>query len=240
MKRRNNYMLGAVAFFIIITIIIFTASLAFGFEFIEINKIIVAVSIASYFLSFAEMEECNLDLQYNKYIYAKEKYDLLLSEERSFFQDLEKRIFYIEKVYTNNADKISQDTFNSLELLKNDVSKVKQDDIDLIQREKQLYINRAKRSDKICFWMKTLGFLSLICVLAFEYFFKIVETQNNILCLFAFLFVICTMVNKSSNTQKLEEHKNAIDDYTAAIKKSIENSRHIMEDIDNGQVEDED
>lgn len=239
MKRRNDYMLIAVAAFIIIAIIVYLFSLVLGFEFVEINKIIVAVSIASYFLSFSEMAECNLDLQFRKYEYAKEKYDKLLSEDREFFRDIEKTVSDVEKVYTANADEIPQDNFEILESLKDEISKAKHDMVDFVEREKKFYMNNAKTFDKICFGLKVLSFLSLICVLAFEIFFKIIETQNNILCLFAFWFVIYSMVIKNSNIHKLEEHKKIVNDYTAAMRKHIEKAKNIMEDI-NGKVKNED
>ena len=75
-----------------IVIVIATLASVFKFGFYELEQILVAISISSYFLSYAEIIECNLDLQQNKYLYVKEKYDVFTVEQKEFSRKIEKYI----------------------------------------------------------------------------------------------------------------------------------------------------
>lgn len=74
----------AITIFVMIVIAIASLANVFKFDFYELDQILVAISISSYFLSYAEIIECNLDLQQNKYLYLKEKYDVFTVEQKNF------------------------------------------------------------------------------------------------------------------------------------------------------------
>lgn len=237
LKKRDDYFLVAIAIFIMIAMFVYILSIILGFEYNELNRIVVAISISSYFLSFAEMVECDLDLQQKKYLYAKENFDLHLIKQKDFYRNVEKFIKYANTEYKNNADKITNEQFELLKSLQADTIKAKEMGIKITENEKQIYLKKAKTFSKQSFILKTLAFLCLICVLTFEFLYKLIEQLNPLFCLGAFLFVIVAMGTKAKNLTAFEEYKKETDDYIFRQQERFREMEETMEGYDNGQTQ---
>lgn len=157
---------------------VYILSIILGFEFNELNRIVVAISISSYFLSYAEIVECDLDLQQKKYLYAKENFDIHLIKQKEFYKNVEKFIEYANTKFKNDADRTTEEQFELLKSLQADIIKTKEKGLKTIENEKHIYLKKAKTFSKQSFILKTLAFLYLICVLTFEFLYKLIEQLN--------------------------------------------------------------
>ena len=240
MKKYNNYFLMAITIFIMIVIVIATLASVFKFDFYELDQILVAISISSYFLSYAEIIECNFDLQRNKYLYLKEKYDVFTVEQKECFRKIEKCIEFVNIQYENNASIVTDEEHKFLNLFKNSSIKFNNDYEKSIEDEKQLYLKSSNKLSKKYFVVMTCAFLILICVLSFESLYKLLEQSNSIFCLSAFLFVIMAMGVKANNSKIYEDFKKITDENIFKQKQHIKMMNDIMEKYNYGQNEDAD
>lgn len=240
MKKYNNYFLMAITIFIMIVIVIATLASVFKFDFYELDQILVAISISSYFLSYAEIIECNFDLQRNKYLYVKEKYDVFTVEQKECFRKIEKYIEFVNIQYENNASIVTDEEHKFLNSFKNSSIKFNDDYEKSIEDEKQLYLKSSNKLSKKYFVVMTCAFLSLICVLSFESLYKLLEQTNSIFCLGAFLFVIIAMGVKANNSKIYADFKKIIDENIFNQKQHIKIMNDIMEKYNYGQNEDAD
>lgn len=240
MKKYNNYFLTAITIFIII--VIFKAVLAsfFEFNFYELDQILFAISISSYFLSYAEIIECDFDLQRNKYLYVKEKYDVFTVEQKECFKKIEKYIEFVNIQYENNASIVTDDEHRLLNSFKNSSIKFNDDYEKSIEGEKQLYLKSSNKLSKKYFVVMTCAFLILICVLSFESLYKFLEQTNSIFCLGAFLFVIIAMGVKAKNSKTYEDFKKITDENIFNQKQHIKIMNDIMEKYNYGQAQNAD
>ena len=223
-----------------IVIVIATLASVFKFGFYELEQILVAISISSYFLSYAEIIECNLDLQQNKYLYVKEKYDVFTVEQKEFSRKIEKYIEFVNIQYENNASIVTDEERKSLNSFKNSSIKFNNDYEKSIEDEKQLYLKSSNKLSKKYSVVMTCAFLSLICTLSFESLYKLLEQTNSIFCLGAFLFVITAMGVKANNSKIYEDFKKIIDKSIFNQKQHIKIMNDIMEKYNYGQNEDAD
>lgn len=212
MKKYNNCFLMAITIFVMIVIAIASLANVFKFDFYELDQILVAISISSYFLSYAEIIECNLDLQQNKYLYLKEKYDVFTVEQKEFSRKIEKYNEFVNIQYENNASIVTDEEHKSLNSFKNSSIKFNNDYEKSIEDEKQLYLKSSNKLSKKYSVVMTCAFLSLICVLSFDSLYKLLEQSNSIFCLSAFLFVIMAMGVKANNSKIYADFKKIIDE----------------------------
>lgn len=240
MKKYNNYFLTAITIFIMIVIVIATLASVFKFDFYELNQILVAISISSYFLSYAEIIECNLDLQQNKYLYVKEKYDVFTVEQKEYFRKIERYIEFVNIQYENNASIVTDEERKLLNSFKNSSIKFNNDYEKFIEDQKQLYLKSSNKLSKKYSIVMTCAFLSLICTLSFESLYKLLEQTNSIFCLGAFLFVIIAMGVKANNSKIYADFKKIIDENIFNQKQHIKIMNDIMEKYNYGQNEDAD
>lgn len=240
MKKYNNYFLTAITIFIMIVIVIATLASVFKFDFYELEQILVAISISSYFLSYAEIIECNLDLQQNKYLYLKEKYDIFTVEQKECFRKIERYIEFVNIQYEKNASIVTDEERKSLNSFKNSSIKFNNDYEKNIEDQKQLYLKSSNKLSKKYSVVMTCAFLSLICTLSFESLYKLLEKTNSIFCLGAFLFVITAMGVKANNSKIYEDFKKIIDKSIFNQKQHIKIMNDIMEKYNYGQNEDAD
>lgn len=217
-----------------------TLASVFKFDFYELNQILVAISISSYFLSYAEILECNLDLQQNKYLYLKEKYDVFTVEQKEFSRKIEKYIEFVNIQYENNASIVTDEEHKSLNSFKNSSIKFNDDYEKSIENQKQLYLKSSNKLSKKYSIVMTCAFLSLICVLSFESLYILLEQSNSFFCLGAFLFVIIAMGVKANNSKKYADFKKIIDENIFNQKQHIKMMNDIMEKYNYGQNEDAD
>lgn len=230
----------AITIFVIIVIAIASLASFLKFDFYELDQILVAISISSYFLSYAEIIECNLDLQQNKYLYLKEKYDVFTVEQKEFSRKIEKYIEFVNIQYENNESIVTDEERKSLNSFKNSSIKFNNDYEKSIEDEKQLYLKSSNKLSKIYSVVMTCAFLSLICVLSFESLYKLLEQSNSIFCLSAFLFVIIAMGVKANNSKIYAEFKKIIDENIFNQKQHIKIMNDIMEKYNYGQAQDAD
>ena len=223
-----------------IVIVIATLASVFKFDFYELNQILVAISISSYFLSYAEIIECNLDLQQNKYLYVKEKYDVFTVEQKEFSRKIEKYIEFVNIQYENNASIVTDEERKLLNSFKNSSIKFNNDYEKFIEDQKQLYLKSSNKLSKKYSIVMTCAFLSLICTLSFESLYKLLEQTNSIFCLGAFLFVIMAMGVKANNSKIYEDFKKITDENIFNQKQHIKMMNDIMEKYNYGQNEDAD
>lgn len=240
MKKYNNYFLTAITIFIMIVIVIATLASVFKFDFYELEQILVAISISSYFLSYAEIIECNLDLQQNKYLYVKEKYDIFTVQQKECFRKIERYIEFVNIQYEKNASIVTDEERKSLNSFKNSSIKFNNDYEKSIEDQKQLYLKSSNKLSKKYSVVMTCAFLSLICTLSFESLYKLLEQTNSIFCLGAFLFVITAMGVKANNSKIYEDFKKIIDKSIFNQKQHIKIMNDIMEKYNYGQNEDAD
>lgn len=240
MKKYNNYFLMAITIFVMIVIAIASLASVFKFDFYELDQILVAISISSYFLSYAEIIECNLDLQQNKYLYLKEKYDVFTVEQKEFSRKIEKYIEFVNIQYENNASIVTDEERKSLNSFKNSSVKFNNDYEKSIEDEKQLYLKSSNKLSKKYSVVMTCAFLSLICVLSFESLYKLLEQSNSIFCLSAFLFVVMAMGIKANNSKIYADFKKIIDENIFKQKQHIKIINDIMEKYNYGQAQDAD
>lgn len=223
-----------------IVIVIATLASVFKFDFYELNQILVAISISSYFLSYAEIIECNLDLQQNKYLYVKEKYDVFTVEQKEYFRKIERYIEFVNIQYENNASIVTDEERKLLNSFKNSSIKFNNDYEKFIEDQKQLYLKSSNKLSKKYSIVMTCAFLSLICTLSFESLYKLLEQTNSIFCLGAFLFVIMAMGVKANNSKIYEDFKKITDENIFNQKQHIKMMNDIMEKYNYGQNEDAD
>lgn len=223
-----------------IVIVIATLASVFKFDFYELNQILVAISISSYFLSYAEIIECNLDLQQNKYLYVKEKYDVFTVEQKEYFRKIERYIEFVNIQYENNASIVTDEERKLLNSFKNSSIKFNNDYEKFIEDQKQLYLKSSNKLSKKYSIVMTCAFLSLICTLSFESLYKLLEQTNSIFCLGAFLFVIIAMGVKANNSKIYADFKKIIDENIFNQKQHIKIMNDIMEKYNYGQNEDAD
>lgn len=240
MKKYNNYFLMAITIFIMIVIVIATLASVFKFDFYELDQILVAISISSYFLSYAEIIECNFDLQRNKYLYVKEKYDVFTVEQKECFRKIEKYIEFVNIQYENNASIVTDEEHKFLNSFKNSSVKFNNDYEKSIEDQKQLYLKNSNKLSKKYSVVMTCAFLSLICVLSFESLYKLLEQSNSIFCLSAFLFVIIAMGVKANNSKIYADFKKITDENIFKQKQHIKMMNDIMEKYDYGQAQNAD
>ena len=240
MKKYNNYFLMAITIFVMIVLAIASLASVFKFNFYELDQILVAISISSYFLSYAEIIECNLDLQQNKYLYLKEKYDVFTVEQKEFSRKIEKYIEFVNIQYENNASIVTDEERKSLNSFKNSSIKFNNDYEKSIEDEKQLYLKSSNKLSKKYSVVMTCAFLSLICVLSFESLYKLLEQSNSIFCLSAFLFVVMAMGIKANNSKIYADFKKIIDENIFKQKQHIKIINDIMEKYNYGQAQDAD
>ena len=240
MKKYNNYFLMAITIFVMIVLAIASLASVFKFNFYELDQILVAISISSYFLSYAEIIECNLDLQQNKYLYLKEKYDVFTVEQKEFSRKIEKYIEFVNIQYENNASIVTDEERKSLNSFKNSSIKFNNDYEKSIEDEKQLYLKSSNKLSKKYSVVMTCAFLSLICVLSFESLYKLLEQSNSIFCLSAFLFVVMAMGIKANNSKIYADFKKIIDENIFKQKQHIKIMNDIMEKYNYGQAQDAD
>ena len=240
MKKYNNYFLMAITIFVMIVLAIASLASVFKFDFYELDQILVAISISSYFLSYAEIIECNLDLQQNKYLYLKEKYDVFTVEQKEFSRKIEKYIEFVNIQYENNASIVTDEERKSLNSFKNSSIKFNNDYEKSIEDEKQLYLKSSNKLSKKYSVVMTCAFLSLICVLSFESLYKLLEQSNSIFCLSAFLFVVMAMGIKANNSKIYADLKKKIDENIFKQKQHIKIMNDIMEKYNYGQAQDAD
>lgn len=240
MKKYNNYFLMAITIFVMIVLAIASLASVFKFDFYELDQILVAISISSYFLSYAEIIECNLDLQQNKYLYLKEKYDVFTVEQKESFRQIEKYIEFVNIQYENNASIVTDEERKSLNSFKNSYIKFNNDYEKSIEDEKQLYLKSSNKLSKKYSVVMTCAFLSLICVLSFESLYKLLEQSNSIFCLSAFLFVVMAMGIKANNSKIYADFKKIIDEDIFKQKQHIKIMNDIMEKYNYGQTQDAD
>ena len=240
MKKYNNYFLMAITIFVMIVIAIASLASVFKFDFYELDQILVAISISSYVLSYAEIIECNLDLQQNKYLYLKEKYDVFTVEQKEFSRKIEKYIEFVNIQYENNASIVTDEERKSLNSFKNSSVKFNNDYEKSIEDEKQLYLKSSNKLSKKYSVVMTCAFLSLICVLSFESLYKLLEQSNSIFCLSAFLFVVMAMGIKANNSKIYADFKKIIDENIFKQKQHIKIINDIMEKYNYGQAQDAD
>ena len=240
MKKYNNYFLMAITIFVMIVLAIASLASVFKFNFYELDQILVAISISSYFLSYAEIIECNLDLQQNKYLYLKEKYDVFTVEQKEFSRKIEKYIEFVNIQYENNASIVTDEERKSLNSFKNSSIKFNNDYEKSIEDEKQLYLKSSNKLSKKYSVVMTCAFLSLICVLSFESLYKLLEQSNSIFCLSAFLFVVMAMGIKANNSKIYADFKKIIDKNIFKQKQHIKIMNDIMEKYNYGQAQDAD
>ena len=223
-------------------IVIAIAALAsfFEFNFYELDQILFAISISSYFLSYAEIIECNLDLQQNNYLYVKEKYDVFTVEQKECFKKIEKYIEFVNIQYENNASIVTDEERKLLNSFKNSSIKFNNDYEKFIEDQKQLYLKSSNKLSKKYSIVMTCAFLSLICTLSFESLYKLLEQTNSIFCLGAFLFVITAMGVKANNSKIYEDFKKIIDKSIFNQKQHIKIMNDIMEKYNYGQTQDAD
>lgn len=230
----------AITIFVMIVIAIASLASVFKFDFYELDQILVAISISSYFLSYAEIIECNLDLQQNKYLYLKEKYDVFTVEQKEFSRKIEKYIEFVNIQYENNANIVTDEDRKSLNSFKNSSIKFNNDYEKSIEDEKQLYLKSSNKLSKKYSVVMTCAFLSLICVLSFESLYKLLEQSNSIFCLSAFLFIVMEMGVKANNSKIYADFKKIIDEDIFKQKQHIKIMNDIMEKYNYGQNEDAD
>lgn len=230
----------AITIFVMIVIAIASLASVFKFDFYELDQILVAISISSYFLSYAEIIECNLDLQQNKYLYLKEKYDVFTVEQKEFSRKIEKYIEFVNIQYENNASIVTDEERKSLNSFKNSSVKFNNDYEKSIEDEKQLYLKSSNKLSKKYSVVMTCAFLSLICVLSFESLYKLLEQSNSIFCLSAFLFVVMAMGIKANNSKIYADFKKIIDENIFKQKQHIKIINDIMEKYNYGQTQDAD
>lgn len=230
----------AITIFVMIVIAIASLASVFKFDFYELDQILVAISISSYFLSYAEIIECNLDLQQNKYLYLKEKYDVFTVEQKEFSRKIEKYIEFVNIQYENNASIVTDEERKSLNSFKNSSVKFNNDYEKSIEDEKQLYLKSSNKLSKKYSVVMTCAFLSLICVLSFESLYKLLEQSNSIFCLSAFLFVVMAMGIKANNSKIYADFKKIIDENIFKQKQHIKIINDIMEKYNYGQAQDAD
>lgn len=223
-----------------IVIVIATLASVFKFDFYELEQILVAISISSYFLSYAEIIECNLDLQQNKYLYVKEKYDIFTVQQKECFRKIERYIEFVNIQYEKNASIVTDEERKSLNSFKNSSIKFNNDYEKSIEDQKQLYLKSSNKLSKKYSVVMTCAFLSLICTLSFESLYKLLEQTNSIFCLGAFLFVITAMGVKANNSKIYEDFKKIIDKSIFNQKQHIKIMNDIMEKYNYGQNEDAD
>ena len=240
MKKYNNYFLMAITIFVMIVLAIASLASVFKFDFYELDQILVAISISSYFLSYAEIIECNLDLQQNKYLYLKEKYDVFTVEQKESFRQIEKYIEFVNIQYENNTSIVTDEERKSLNSFKNSSIKFNNDYEKSIEDEKQLYLKSSNKLSKKYSVVMTCAFLSLICVLSFESLYKLLEQSNSIFCLSAFLFVVMAMGIKANNSKIYADFKKIIDEDIFKQKQHIKIMNDIMEKYNYGQTQDAD
>lgn len=230
----------AITIFVMIVLAIASLASVFKFNFYELDQILVAISISSYFLSYAEIIECNLDLQQNKYLYLKEKYDVFTVEQKEFSRKIEKYIEFVNIQYENNASIVTDEERKSLNSFKNSSIKFNNDYEKSIEDEKQLYLKSSNKLSKKYSVVMTCAFLSLICVLSFESLYKLLEQSNSIFCLSAFLFVVMAMGIKANNSKIYADFKKIIDENIFKQKQHIKIMNDIMEKYNYGQAQDAD
>ena len=230
----------AITIFVMIVLAIASLASVFKFDFYELDQILVAISISSYFLSYAEIIECNLDLQQNKYLYLKEKYDVFTVEQKEFSRKIEKYIEFVNIQYENNASIVTDEERKSLNSFKNSSIKFNNDYEKSIEDEKQLYLKSSNKLSKKYSVVMTCAFLSLICVLSFESLYKLLEQSNSIFCLSAFLFVVMAMGIKANNSKIYADLKKKIDENIFKQKQHIKIMNDIMEKYNYGQAQDAD
>ena len=230
----------AITIFVMIVIAIASLASVFKFDFYELDQILVAISISSYFLSYAEIIECNLDLQQNKYLYLKEKYDVFTVEQKEFSRKIEKYIEFVNIQYENNASIVTDEERKSLNSFKNSSVKFNNDYEKSIEDEKQLYLKSSNKLSKKYSVVMTCAFLSLICVLSFESLYKLLEQSNSMFCLSAFLFVVMAMGIKANNSKIYADFKKIIDENIFKQKQHIKIINDIMEKYNYGQAQDAD
>lgn len=230
----------AITIFVMIVLAIASLASVFKFDFYELDQILVAISISSYFLSYAEIIECNLDLQQNKYLYLKEKYDVFTVEQKESFRQIEKYIEFVNIQYENNASIVTDEERKSLNSFKNSYIKFNNDYEKSIEDEKQLYLKSSNKLSKKYSVVMTCAFLSLICVLSFESLYKLLEQSNSIFCLSAFLFVVMAMGIKANNSKIYADFKKIIDEDIFKQKQHIKIMNDIMEKYNYGQTQDAD
>lgn len=230
----------AITIFVMIVLAIASLASVFKFDFYELDQILVAISISSYFLSYAEIIECNLDLQQNKYLYLKEKYDVFTVEQKEFSRKIEKYIEFVNIQYENNASIVTDEERKSLNSFKNSSIKFNNDYEKSIEDEKQLYLKSSNKLSKKYSVVMTCAFLSLICVLSFESLYKLLEQSNSIFCLSAFLFVVMAMGIKANNSKIYADFKKKIDENIFKQKQHIKIMNDIMEKYNYGQAQDAD
>ena len=230
----------AITIFVMIVLAIASLASVFKFNFYELDQILVAISISSYFLSYAEIIECNLDLQQNKYLYLKEKYDVFTVEQKEFSRKIEKYIEFVNIQYENNASIVTDEERKSLNSFKNSSIKFNNDYEKSIEDEKQLYLKSSNKLSKKYSVVMTCAFLSLICVLSFESLYKLLEQSNSIFCLSAFLFVVMAMGIKANNSKIYADFKKIIDENIFKQKQHIKIINDIMEKYNYGQAQDAD
>lgn len=240
MKKYNNYFLTAITIFVMIVIAIAALASFFEFNFYELDQILFAISISSYFLSYAEIIECNLDLQQNNYLYVKEKYDVFTVEQKECFKKIEKYIEFVNIQYENNASIVTDEERKLLNSFKNSSIKFNNDYEKFIEDQKQLYLKSSNKLSKKYSIVMTCAFLSLICTLSFESLYKLLEQTNSIFCLGAFLFVITAMGVKANNSKIYEDFKKIIDKSIFNQKQHIKIMNDIMEKYNYGQTQDAD
>lgn len=230
----------AITIFVMIVLAIASLASVFKFDFYELDQILVAISISSYFLSYAEIIECNLDLQQNKYLYLKEKYDVFTVEQKESFRQIEKYIEFVNIQYENNTSIVTDEERKSLNSFKNSSIKFNNDYEKSIEDEKQLYLKSSNKLSKKYSVVMTCAFLSLICVLSFESLYKLLEQSNSIFCLSAFLFVVMAMGIKANNSKIYADFKKIIDEDIFKQKQHIKIMNDIMEKYNYGQTQDAD
>ena len=221
-----------------IVIIIAALACVFKYDFYELDQILVAISISSYFLSYAEIIECNLDLQQNNYLYVKEKYDVFTVEQKEFFRKIEKYIEFVNIQYEKNTNIVTDEERESLNSFKNYSIKFNNDYENFIEDEKQLYLKKLNSLSKMYSVVMTCAFLSLICVLSFESLYKFLEQSNSFFCLGAFLFVVMAMGVKANNSKTHADFKKIVDENIFKQKQHIKIINDIMEKYNYGQTQD--
>lgn len=207
MKRHDDYILISVVIFIMITIVIYIFSLLFKFEFLELDRIILAITISSYFLSIAEIKECSVDFEYKKYVYTKDVYDEYLKKLYEFKEEMGVLKDCLQERYKEDGDEKEIEIINSVKNSYEKSIRIEDEAINTIEEIKESYLKQANSYAKKSFIYKTISFLLLFCFLTFEKFCAIFESSSTIYCLGAFLFVVLVMALKSRYNIMLEEYK---------------------------------
>lgn len=207
MKRHDDYILLSVVIFIVITIVICLFSLLFKFEFLDLNRIILAITISSYFLSIAEIKECYVDFKYKKYNYTKDVYNEYLEKLYKLKEELAILKDCLQERYKEDRAEKENEIINTVKDAYEKSIKLEDEAINNVEEIKESYLKQANSYAKKSFVYKTISFLLLFCFLTFEKLYAIFELSSSIYCLGAFMFVILAMGLKSRYNIMFEEYK---------------------------------